>query len=574
MLHFHLKKHPHKERFLQLEVHFDSPIGDTTQFHLPAWRPGRYELMNYASKVYDFEAFDAENHPLKWKKTSRNTWFVEPNPGKNVLRYSFLADRMDAGGSWVDDKQLYVNPVNCFLYSDEAFDKPCSVAVEVPEGWEGTFPLPCLRKNVWQAANFDELLDNPFVFSNQMTCLEYRIEDVPFLIWLNGGTFSEADKDRILSDFKAFSLYQLKLFGDFPFDQFHFFIHLLPNAAYHGVEHLKSTVITLGPANLVMTDHLYPELLGVSSHELFHCWNIKTIRPASMLPYDFKRENYSELGYVYEGFTTYYGDLLLMRSGVFGFEQFASEINTHLLRHTRNYGRFNHSLAESSTDTWVDGYEKNTRHRRVSIYVEGALNAMILDLILLKESGGKFRLDDLMVKLYAWAKEGKGYSETMLIKALHELASYDWELHFSMHYHSKISLEKAVNDALKLVGCHLVERPNGRASEVYFGMEMERWTVGNIAPGSPAERCGLSFGDEIIEIENIQVASGGVPEDFWLTMSTVQQPMQLTVKDSIGQLRPISLMPSSEPTFYPVYEVVMNGEPTTSQKALYEKWIS
>ena len=135
------------------------------------------------------------------------------------------------------------------------------------------------------------------------------------------------------------------MFGGFPVADYHFLNQILPYKHYHGVEHTNSTVITLGPAELLMTEGLYKELLGVSSHELFHTWNIKSIRPAELLPYDYTQEKYFRTCYIAEGITTYYGEYLLARSGVRTAEQYFQELNTVLRKHYDDDGRYNLSLS-------------------------------------------------------------------------------------------------------------------------------------------------------------------------------------------------------------------------------------
>ena len=180
----------------------------------------------------------------------------------------------------------------------------------------------------------------------------------------------------------------------------------------HGVEHADSTVIAMGKSNDDTDEEFHNDLLAISSHELFHLWNIKRIRPIEMWPYDYTKENYSTLGYVYEGITTYYGDLMLLRSGVWNWEQYLSSLNSDLQRHYNNSGRFNYSVAESSFDTWLDGYVPGIPARKTSIYIEGLLAALIADILIIKNSEGKYCLDNVMHDFYhdCYAN-GKGYSE-------------------------------------------------------------------------------------------------------------------------------------------------------------------
>ena len=191
-----------------------------------------------------------------------------------------------------------------------------------------------------------------------------------------------------------------------------FLYQLLPYKHYHGVEHQNSTVITLGPAELLMTEALYKEFLGVSCHELFHAWNIKSIRPAEMQPYDYSRENYFRTCYVAEGVTTYYGEYLLARAGVRTAAQYFEELNAVLRKHFDDRGRDNLSLADASMDLWLDGYKPGVPDRKVSVYHKGALVALLLDLTLRRLSQHQRSLDDVMRRLYQeFGQTGIGYTE-------------------------------------------------------------------------------------------------------------------------------------------------------------------
>src|SRR6185436_8637769 len=159
-----------------------------------------------------------------------------------------------------------------------------------------------------------------------------------FHIWIQGEC--RPDFRLLENDFKKFTGKQIEMMGDFPSGDYHFLIQVLPYNFYHGVEHSASTVMAIGPGFELMTEKIYSELIGLASHELFHTWNVKAIRPVEMQPYDYTKENYSRLGYVYEGFTTYYGGLFLSRSGFFTLEKYLSELFIQLQKNHANYGRF------------------------------------------------------------------------------------------------------------------------------------------------------------------------------------------------------------------------------------------
>jgi predicted metalloprotease with PDZ domain len=293
------------------------------------------------------------------------------------------------------------------------------------------------------------------VASSDLRKFEYSIEGTRFYSWFYGlkeKTWSTEWLAKNTEVFEKFSLAQFELFGSFPFEEFHF-ITLVPEYSYyHGVEHLSSTMLVLGPPERVLMDRP-KDLWGVASHELFHCWNIKTIRPASLLPYDFSKPQFSSLGYVYEGFTTYYGDEILLRSGVFSMEDWMEEISARLLEHRNKPGRLEVSLADSSMLTWMGGYDAKYTVERQSIYTEGMLNALIIDVHLQKNTDGKIRLDDLMRRMYQDAQEGKGYTRQSILSHLYDLdPSTHWRQHFEKYYYSPVDLTSDVLNCLEFWG--------------------------------------------------------------------------------------------------------------------------
>ncbi|HNR85724.1 MAG TPA: hypothetical protein PKN38_03875, partial [Taishania sp.] len=327
-------------------------LTDNPVIQLPSWRPGRYELGNFAKNVKGFKVFNGNGKPVEFLKISKDAWQLTLAKGETIkIQYAYYAHLLNAGSTFFDATQLYVNPVNCCVYQVGEEQAPCTAELAIPEHWQIAGSMQQEGRKL-QAANFDELADSPFICSANLQHDTYEVGATTFHVWFNGIT--KPDWERVLRDFKAFSAKQIEKFSEFPVDEYHFLIHILPTKAYHGVEHCKSTVICLGPSYDVFGS-LYKELLGVSSHELYHTWNVKSIRPIEMFPYDFTKENYSRLGYLCEGVTTYMGDLFLLKSKVFSVEQYLVELAARFQIHFDNHGRFNYSVAASSYDTWLDG---------------------------------------------------------------------------------------------------------------------------------------------------------------------------------------------------------------------------
>ena len=511
MIHYHVSYENPLTFYLQIQLTLDVAADATAplELQLPAWRPGRYELQNFAQKLQKVIIEDTTTGKLlPYRKLTKDRWEIPNAAGRTIrVRYNFYAHQMDAGGSWLDETQLYLNPVQALMYAEGRQLEACELTLALPEGWQVACGLPQTAPNVLSAKNFDQLADSPLIASPTLTHQEYKAGGLPFHVWVQGE--AELNWPKLLADFKAFSEEQLTLFGGFPVSDYHFLNQFLPYKHYHGVEHNNSTVITLGPAELVMSEGLYKELLGVSCHELFHTWNIKSIRPAEMQPYDYSRENYFRTCFIAEGITTYYGEYLLTRSHVRTPAQYFEELNVVLRKHYEDAGGENGSLADASMDLWLDGYKSGVPDRKVSVYHKGALVAMLLDLTLRQLSGHARSLDDVMRRLYEeFGKTDIGYTENDYTRIVNEVAGRNMHAYFDKFIYGTAPLAEPLAKVLLTVGCQLMMGESASASEDIFGfrtvVKNERTEVTAIWPNSPAA-AALTVDDEIVAVNGRRV---------------------------------------------------------------------
>jgi predicted metalloprotease with PDZ domain len=495
-----------QQHFIKIKVQF--PVDENkTIIHLPSWRPGRYELGNFAKNIKNFKVFNDQNKAVNFQKINKDSWEISSNETKYIrIEYQYYANELNAGSSYYNENQLYVNPVNCFLYSEGKEQFPISLKLNIPENYTIASSL-VQENNFLLADNFDELADSPFICSKNLEKQTYSVADTNFHIWFNNQL--NIPWERVIDDFRNFTKKQIEDFGEFPVSEYHFLIQSLPYLAYHGVEHLKSTVITLGPS-YDLFENRYDELLGVSSHELYHVWNVKSIRPKDLLPYDFKKENYSELGYIYEGITTYLGDLYLLKSGVFSLENYLRELSKQFQKHLDNPGRFAYSVSQSSFDTWLDGYVPGVPGRKVSIYTEGCLLAFVMDAKIRKATNNKRGIEEVMKRLYYnFAQNNKGYTEKDFIDLLENTSGESFQDFFNDYVHGTTPYEAILLEALEFIGLELIQTPSNSYSEAKLGMktvhQSNHLLISAIYPGSPTDMAGLSLGDELIALNTIKL---------------------------------------------------------------------
>ncbi len=539
---------------------------------LPSWRPGRYELGNFAKNIRSWKAYNDKNEILAFRKISKDTWQISTDgSSKVIVKYEYYANQPDAGACYIDENQVYINPIHCFFYVQGLLHESTILELNLPKNYKVACSLEKKSEHVLLASDFHELYDSPFIAGDSMQVEKYEVEGVEFYIWLQGNC--EPDWTKIIDDFKAFTIDQHKMMGSFPFDTYHFLVQVLPYPFYHGVEHLKSTVLGIGPGYDLMNNNVYIDFIGVASHELFHAWNVKTIRPAEMMPYNYKKENYSRLGFVYEGLTTYYGDLILARCGVYNSEQFFKELNVRIQKHFDNPGRHNLSVADSSFDTWLDGYTPGIPGRKTSIYDEGCITALMTDLLIRKKTNSKASLDDVMLTLYEdFGKKNIGYTEHDYFSVVEFIAKQSMADFLLDHVYGTEDDEALLSEVLSFAGCELRKSPSHVQTENYFGfktsVESGNTVAGAIVGGSPASEAGLGIGDMIVAVNEIRVEEN---IDALLKMFAGKK-IVLTILTPMKMLKDIAVAPSQK-QFFAKYAIVKSSNPSAEKKEFYNTWL-
>ncbi len=489
----------------KISITNDNPI----VLQLPSWRPGRYELGNFAKNIRDFRVSNEENRPVNFIKISKDSWRIESKNSKEIeVEYLYYANELNAGSTYLDEHQLYVNPINCCCYVVGREMEPGTLEIKVPENYQIAVALPAISKNSFSISNFDELVESPFIASPTLTKWTYQVEDYNFYIWFQG--LVTGNEEKVVKDFEKFTRHQIQAFKSLPTKEYHFLYQLSPFKSYHGVEHTASTVITLGPDKEVFQDKLYEEFIGVSSHELYHAWNIKALRPASMKPYAYAKENYSKLGYIYEGLTTYMGDLCLWESGVYTNRHFQHSFEVWLEKHFYNSGRKHYSIAASSYDTWLDGYVLGIPGRKVSIYQDGALCMFMIDCIIRERSDNTNSLQDIMTEMYS-SKDIRenGYSEAYIMDIFVKYGGIEVKEIFDKHIYGTEDYLHNLKKAFKRQGWQLDILDNTNSLEAQLGVQIISKEgsayIYRVEIDSIADKNGIAVGDFIEELNGDKI---------------------------------------------------------------------
>ncbi|MEM7368060.1 MAG: PDZ domain-containing protein [Bacteroidota bacterium] len=558
------------EKWIDVQISVSTEGGMLT-LCLPHWRPGRYELQNYARYFSDLWAMTNTGEPVQIRKSASHSWEFRVEKATDLtINYRYFADQTDAGGSYVDQKGIYVNGINCFLYQAGKEEEACELTLDLPEEFVIGGGLPG-EGPTYQFENFHQLVDTPFVASKDLIHHQFDLKGIPTHLWFMG--FCKPDFARIETDFLNYSQAQLDMFGEFPVSEYHYLFLMLPNHFRHGVEHYNSTVITMGPGHRLMRSDFYKSFLEISSHELFHTWNVKALRPADMFPYDYSKENYSRLHYITEGVTTYYGDLMIWKGGGWTLDQWVQSINNELNIFFRMGGQKFISLESASFDSWVNGYKKTgAPNRKISFYTKGYLVAMLLDLEIRKGTNNQHSLDDVIHAMYhRIAKQGRGYTGEEYQQIAEEFFGKSLNSFFTAFVSGVESLEAALSDMAQFYGFNMLMLESNSTAEARWGMKLGSGSKGetiveNLWPESPALQAGISYGDELISIGGRKV-EGNADE---LLQFFADSPEILIFFFHDKELFRTVLRPSE--FAWKIPQFVIRADPTDTQARNLEKW--
>jgi predicted metalloprotease with PDZ domain len=554
MIHCHISFPNPLTHLIHVELRFDNIQGNELDLILPYWRPGKYEKACFSKNILGFIVIDDNNEVLNYAKTKSNIWTIQTKNNSSLsIKYLYYANKMDAGNSVVNEELLYINFINCIMYTNTHENEPITLRLDIPRPYDVACTLARDYDNGFHADNYQQLVDAPLIACERLKKLEYKVNETLFSIVIMGNC--PLSDQTLLADFKKFTQVQIDKMNGFPCSHYSFILLSLDYKHYHGVEHQNSTVLVLGPND--KSNGSYREnLIGVASHELFHAWNVTRIRPAEMSPYQFENETITDTGFITEGFTTYFGDLFLVQCGIFSQVEYFKEINKLLKRHFENYGRFENSLIASSRNLWVDGYQNIYPPKKVSIYVKGALCALILDVTIQSESKGKYSLiDAIKIMMERHGVEKGGYTKMQIYELLQELTNSLEDLLPSL-YDSTDDLLPLLEKIVDEVGCELnqIEHPDPFTSRL--GILYIDNKISAIAPNSLSASL-LSVGDELITLNE---------KPFTSSVVSHTGPNHLVIKRNSKTIN-ISIKSEKE-TYYYSYQIdkMRNATPTQLKK--------
>lgn len=503
-----------------LDLEAPDPSGQ--ELMLPAWIPGSYMIRDFARHVVALAASD-RNGALAVTKRDKQTWRCAPADGALRVRYQVYAWDFSVRAAALDATGGFCNGTSVFLRPIGLVDGPFEVRVERGAGapdWRVATTLPALEHDEagfgrYRAADYEALVDHPLRIGTFRT-LHFEVTGVPHEVVIPGSP--RLDGDRLCADLARTCAQHVAVFGELPVDRYVFFMHLV-GSGYGGLEHRASTVLDVArdslpqPGDAADRDD-YRQLLGLCSHEYFHLWHVKRIRPEAFIPYDLSREVHTTQLWAFEGITSYYDDLALLRAGVLDERAWLDRLEQLITRVHRGHGRLLQTLEASSFDAWTRFYkaDENAPNAVVSYYAKGALAALALDLTIRAGTAGTSTLDDVMRALWAdYGRQNIGVPEGGIERTAEQVSGLDLAPFFEGALRSTRDLDlSGLFDAFGIALQWEAASPSGAFAPdlgVTIGADGGLPRVQQVLAGSAGRQAGLAPGDRIVALDDVHVTA-------------------------------------------------------------------
>ena len=545
-IHYQLLAHSPSAHLLHLICRIPQPDPQGQIVSLPAWIPGSYLIREFARHIVWLRA-ECNGQPVAVTKLDKASWQCEPVAGELVITYEVYAYDLSVRGAYFDSQRLFFNGTSVFLQVHGQEQAPCLVQLDKPQhaacrGWQLATALPAEQVSKhgfgrYRAASYDELIDHPVEVS-AFQQIEFKARGVPHQIVISGR--HNADMARLARDVKIICEWQIDFFGGkAPFDRYVFLVMAVGDG-YGGLEHRASTALLCSRDDLPRSGEdevgdAYRGFLGLVSHEYFHSWNVKRIKPAAFAPYDLSRENYTRLLWAFEGITSYYDDLALVRTGLISVDDYLKTLAQTMTGVQRGAGRLKQTLEEASLDAWTKYYrqDENSPNALVSYYTKGALAALVLDMTIRERSHGGKSLDDVMQTLWRLYLDVQlGLEEDAWESIAADVAGVDLRDCFERLLRSTDELPLA--EALAHVGIEFCLRPAESATDKggkaaaqsperlrqrpVLGVRTAADTTGvkltHVLDGGAAQAAGLSANDIVIAIDGLRATGGSLDKQL------------------------------------------------------------
>jgi predicted metalloprotease with PDZ domain len=494
-----------------VEVTATVPTGRRSDVDLmmAVWTPGSYLVREYARNVEAVSALGTDGRVLDVDKSRKNRWRVATGGAPAItLKYRVYCREMSVRTNWVESDFALLNGAPTFITLADPSPRPHEVVINPASGWKRSITaLPSMTggDHHYRAPDYDTLVDSPIVVGNPAV-YDFDIDGKKHSL-VDIGEAGVFDGARAAHDLEAIVKEDRRLWGSLPYDRYIFFNMITESGG--GLEHKNSTVLMTNRWS-TRTRRAYLSWLQLASHEYFHAWNIKRLRPAELGPFDYENENITRSLWIAEGFTDYYADLQVARAGLQTRDEYLEDLSDTIELLQTTPGRLVQSAEMASFDAWIKYYrpDENSNNSSISYYTKGTVIAFLLDAKIRKATGGGKSLDDVMRAAYQKYSGPKGYTPEEFRAVAEQVAGTNLKPFWQSVVEGTTELD--YSEAIETLGLRLKAAPSaGDRSKPWLGISTRndngRLVITQVQRNSPADTFGLNVDDEIVAIDDFRV---------------------------------------------------------------------
>lgn len=532
---------------------------------MPAWRTGRYTIMNLANGVRGFSAKDGQGQPLRWEKTDKSTWRIYlPKPSAVNISYEIYANELLSRSRHIDDTHAYLDASAIFMYADPYRGDDVTVGLKVPAAWDSVSGMESAGPNHFVAKDWDTLVDSPIETGIHKS---YHFKEGPrdydVVFWGDGNY----DADKAVADLKKIVGQAGTIWGGYPFQRYLFIVHAHDENGGGATEHRNSTVMQF-PRYMFSSRRGYLAFLSTAAHEFIHTWNVKSYRGAGMVPYDYDKEDYSDLLWVAEGSTSYFEDQPLLQTGLMKPAEYFDGLARTIDQDRHTPGADVQSVADASFNEWISVSGDRAKNASADIYTQGSIVSWMLDIALLEHTRGRVSYRDVHKALYQRFLAGHaGFTDRDMLDILKQLTGTSWDGWWARNVESPADVD--FDALLAPVGLKLTY-PDGDAP--WAGWNAQQSDGGmrlvTVEKGSPAWDAGFVPDDIIVALDGRQADK----DRFDAAIAERKAGDTVTVTyfrhDKLAEKK---VRLGSSPKGPP--KIVAVDKPTAAQRALFQRWL-
>ncbi len=545
---------------------------NTLDLKMPVWTPGSYLIREFEKNIETLNVF-AGGKEISVGKVRKNIWRLNTAGLSAVtVKYRVYAFEISVRTSFIDAAHGFLSSTGIFLYPDGMLNQPSTIHIVPYKGWDQvSTSLERVNgdKFTLHAPNYDILFDSPIEIGNQ-DIFYFDAAGVRYEVAMVGG--GSYDKERLKKDMATIVEKETAVYGENPNKHYVFIVHNYAKGG-GGLEHLSST--TLGASrDAYATEGGYQRFLSLVAHEHFHLWNVKRLRPIALGPFDYDNENYTTDLWIAEGFTAYYDNLMVHRTGLYPIDNYLGILASNFTNVDNTPGVKVQPLSQASYDAWIKAYrtDENSNNATISYYSKGSIMALLLDLEIIKDSKGKYALDDVMHYMYHeyYKNKKRGYTDMEFKQGLEHFAGRNLDVFYRDYINGLVPVDyghylnyagyKVVNDYADrnepALGVTFVKLPNGKPIPI----------VATVQRGTAAWMDGINVNDEIVAIDGQMVSD----------VTTLLNGRHIGDKVTIGLVRdgqsltlPVTLQKDAQVK----YRMESLPQPSDEQKVVREKWL-